>query len=64
MFINVPSPQADSILQKQNIIQTEILKDNKQDTYEINTYDTKDKKFKSLISITYNIKLIIKTDRV
>ena len=29
-----------------------------------NTYDTKDRKFKSLVNIPYNIKLIIKTDRV
>jgi len=64
MFINMPSQQADGKLQKRNIIQTEILKDNKQDTYEIHTNDTKDRKFKSLISIPYNIKLIIKTDRV
>jgi hypothetical protein len=64
MFINVPSQQADGKLQKRNITQTEILKNNKQDTYEIYTHDTKDRKFKSLISKPYNIKLIIKTDRV
>jgi len=59
----VPSQQTVGKLQKRKILQTEILKDTKQDTYEIYTYDTKDRKFKSQMSIPYNIKLIIKTDR-
>jgi len=36
--------------------------DNKQDTYETHTYNTKDRKFKSLLSISYKIKLKSKAE--
>jgi hypothetical protein len=41
MFINVPSEQSGGHLQKQHNNQTQITKDNKQDTYETNSYKTK-----------------------
>ena len=62
MFINVPSQQPDGQLQQQRNIETWIPKDNKQGTYESYTCNTKTE-IKLLISIPYNIKLTIKTDR-
>ena len=62
MFTNVPSQQPDDQLQKRHIVLTSIIKDNKQGTYEMYTYKTNDGKLKSLISVSYNIKLVIETD--
>jgi hypothetical protein len=42
VFTNVPSQQPDGQLQKPHTIQTPITKDNKQDTYETNTYKTRE----------------------
>jgi hypothetical protein len=55
----MPSQQLDGELQKEHIIQTQI-RDNKQCIYENHKYNKKYRKFKSLISISYNIKLINK----
>ena len=63
MFINMPTQQTDGQLQKQYVIQTLTIKDNKQGTNETHTHThkTNDSKFKSFIRIPYNIKSIIET---
>ena len=38
MFINVPSQQTDGQLQRQYNIETQIIKDNKHDTYQTTEY--------------------------
>jgi len=64
MFNNVPGQQPDDQLQKQHITQTEIMKYNKQGTYETYTYNKKDRKPKSLNSTPNKITLIFEIDNV
>ena len=60
MFIDVPSQQPRSELQKQQVIKCKLEMTIKSGHMK-HTYNTDDWKLKLLISITYNIKLIIKT---
>lgn len=56
IFINVPSQQPDSQLQKQHNTETQITNDNKQDTYETNKANNR--KRKSLITHYHNSLMI------
>lgn len=60
----MPSQQPDGQLQKQYNIQTQVTRDNKQDTHAANANKTNRRLLKTLITTHYKNKLIIKTECV